>query len=353
MAAESRSTAVAVFQPPRLPWHPAIEERYGVDRGQWKALVEAVFPLAKSVDSVVLALSYCKARNLDVMKRVVHIVPIYDSNKREMVETVWPGIAEHRITAMRTKQHGGLDAPTFGPMITETFKGQDRKGNPLQANVTFPEWCQITVYRIVDGVRCPFPGPRIYWREFFSAQGRSGVPNERWARSPSQMLEKCAEAAALRRAFPEEIGDEHTAEEAEARGHMRDITPMPEAPQAAEPTRDQFTPRTTDASEARDIESADAPTVADASGEADDPTSHAPTSPEAPALDFGAPEQSLNVERASEDLLREVEKLKSARAIDTYLHTQEDVLTRIKDEYAEAHAYIMRRVGEAKKALAR
>src|SRR5690348_581336 len=71
---------VAVFQKPRLPYHPAIEERFGVKAAEWKALVEAVFPLAQSVDSVVLALSYCKARKLDPFKRVVHIVPIWDKN---------------------------------------------------------------------------------------------------------------------------------------------------------------------------------------------------------------------------------------------------------------------------------
>lgn len=238
MAAETRSTAVATIAPPRLPYPMGAEERFNVDRSMWKALVEAVFPLAKTPDAVVLALAYCKARKLDPFKRVVHIVPIWDNDKRAYVETVWPGISEHRITAMRTGQHGGLDVPSFGPTLTETFKGQDRKGNAVQANVTFPEWCQITVYRLVGGVRCPFPGPKIYWREFFSQQGRTGVPNDRWQKAPSQMLEKCAEAAALRRAFPEELGDEHTAEEVEARGTMKDITPP--AADVPEPTREQF-----------------------------------------------------------------------------------------------------------------
>jgi len=36
-----------------------------------------------------------------------------------------------------------------------------------------------------------------------------------WAKRPRGQLEKCAEAAALRRAFPEEIGNEYAAEEVE------------------------------------------------------------------------------------------------------------------------------------------
>lgn len=70
-APRPQTTAVAIIQPPRLPYPgPAVSERFGVDKSMWKALVEAVFPLAKSPDAVVLALSYCKARNLDRRRRV-------------------------------------------------------------------------------------------------------------------------------------------------------------------------------------------------------------------------------------------------------------------------------------------
>lgn len=260
MAAENRSqsTAVAVIAPPRLPYHPVVEERFGVDKSMWKALVESVFPNAKSPDAIILALSYCKARRLDVFKRPVHIVPIWDNNQRREVETVWPGIAEHRTTAMRTGNYAGLDAPRFGPDVTHTFSGDVGRGDSarkITIDVTFPAWCEITVYRMVQGARVPFPGPRVNWLEYYSARGKSGVPNDRWTRAPVQMLEKCAEAAALRRAFPEEIGDEWTAEEvggAAASPAMRDITPTDAPP---EPTREQFqepTQPTTDASEAHD-----------------------------------------------------------------------------------------------------
>jgi phage recombination protein Bet len=239
---------LAVFSPPRLPFHPAIEERFGIDKGQWKALVEAVFPAAQSVDAVALALSYCKARKLDPFKRVVHIVPIWDRNKTPgdkpgrkggYVETVWPGIAEHRTTATRTKQHAGLDPAKFGPMVDHLFElDPDEDGTVRNLSVRFPEWCEITVYRLVDGQRCPFPGPKVYWLEIYSRKGASKMPNEKWMRSPVGMLEKCAEAAALRRAFPEEIGDEPTVEEAGAfagREHDAGGDDMP-----PRPTRDQF-----------------------------------------------------------------------------------------------------------------
>lgn len=217
----SEAREVAVIQPPRLPFHPAVQERFGIDRSQWKALVEAVFPNARTPDGVILALSYCKARRLDPFKRQVHIVPIYDSKKRAEVETVWPGIAEHRTTATRTGTYAGMDAPEYGPSITKTFKGrakagygQDAEWKDEEVEVTFPEWCRVTVYRMVQGVRVPFPGPRVMWLEYYNKKGRaSDVPNEQWGRRPFYMIEKCAEAGALRRAFPEELGDEFTVEE--------------------------------------------------------------------------------------------------------------------------------------------
>ena len=68
--------AIAELQPPRLPFHPAVSDRFGIDKSGWKALVEAVYPLAKTPDAVVMALSYCKARKLDPFKKPVKPCPL-------------------------------------------------------------------------------------------------------------------------------------------------------------------------------------------------------------------------------------------------------------------------------------
>lgn len=210
---------VVRFQEPRLPYHPALEERFQIDRGQWKVLVEATFPSAETVDAVVMALSYCKARNLDVFKKPVHIVPVYDSKRRQMVETVWPGIAEIRTTAMRTQQYAGCDAIEWGPEITRDLDG---------VSMTFPEWGRLTVYRLLAGVRCPFVGPQVYWLESYATAKRdTAMPNTMWRKRPSGQLEKCVEAAALRKAFPEELGGVYAAEEMEGRVIGADGSPLP------------------------------------------------------------------------------------------------------------------------------
>jgi len=212
----SEGGAVAHFKPARLPYHPAIQERFGVDPAGWRALVEAVFPLASNVDSVVLALSYCRARNLDPFKKPVHIVPMWNSDLGRMVDTVWPGIGELRTTAFRTKLYAGCDAVEFGPDVTRVFKGRvGKRGQEreVEVEVTFPEWAQMTVYRMIAGQRVAVQGPRVYWMETYATSGRTSVPNDMWAKRPRGQIEKCAEAAALRRAFPEELGNEYAAEE--------------------------------------------------------------------------------------------------------------------------------------------
>lgn len=210
---------IAIFQRPRLPFHPAIQERFGVERGAWKVLVEAIFPNAKTTDSVVMALSYCKARNLDIFRRPVNIVPMWNSSLGREVETVWPGINEIQTSAARTGSWAGMDEPKWGPEVTRTFRGRRKKRDgweDAEATVTFPEWCSITVYRLVGGQRYAFTEP-VYWLEAYSRAGgaKSELPTDMWVKRPRGQLHKVAKAASLRAAFPEE--GELTAEEMEGR----------------------------------------------------------------------------------------------------------------------------------------
>lgn len=219
--AESKGE-VAVFQAPRLPYHEAVEQKFGVDKGQWNVLVGAIFPAAKTVDSIVMALAYCKHRNLDVFKRPVHIVPMWNSEKGETVETVWPGISELRTTASRTGQYAGCDEAEWGEFVETKFSGRAKQWDnesrrmewkDIEATVSYPEWCRLTVWRIIAGQPRKFVGPKVLWVESCATIGNTDVPNKMWQERPEGQLEKCAEAAALRRAFPEEIGNELTAEE--------------------------------------------------------------------------------------------------------------------------------------------
>lgn len=204
---------------PRLPYHPAMQEKFGVDIQQWRALTDAIFPSAETTEAIILALSYCKARNLDIMKKPVQIVPIWDGKKNRLVEGVWPGIGELRTTATRTANYAGIGEAEFGDDITENLDGGE---------ITYPKWCRVTVYRFLSGEKCAFIGPKVFWKETYATLKKgSKAPNSQWAKRPYGQIEKCAEAAALRRAFPEEIGNEISAEEMEGK-EIFDVTPQKE-----------------------------------------------------------------------------------------------------------------------------
>lgn len=207
--------------PGRPAWPVRAEEEFGIGRAEWRTLVQAIFPSAKTTEGVYLALSYCRARSLDIFKRPVHVVPVWNSALGKDVEGVWAGIGELRTTAARTHNYAGIDDVEFGADIAETFRGEKKKQGSapeaVEKAVTYPAWARATVYRHVGGVRCAFVA-RVFWKETYAKASRwSEVPNEMWSKRPYGQLAKCAEAAALRAAFPEEIGETYAAEEMEGK----------------------------------------------------------------------------------------------------------------------------------------
>jgi phage recombination protein Bet len=205
----------------------------GIDVGTWKVLTESIFPSAKTPEGVLLAVRYCQARKLDIMRRPVHVVPMWSKALGREVETVWPGVAEVQTTAARTGQWAGMDAPRFGPDKTRTFEGRAKindEWQDIQVTVTFPDWCEVTVYRVVQSTRCPFT-ETVWWEETYSRAGgaRSEVPTDMWVKRPHGQLLKCAKAASLRAAFPEEA--DYTAEEME--GKVIEADGMPVAGESA------------------------------------------------------------------------------------------------------------------------
>lgn len=202
----------------RLPMPSGLTD---IDAGKWRVLCESVFPSAKTPEAIVMALDYCRVRNLDPFKRPVNIVPMWNSTLQANVETVWPGINEVQITASRTGHYAGMDEPKWGPDKTRVFEGTRKwkEGNSwkeehLKKEITYPEWCAVTVYRIVDGQRCAFTEP-VYWEEAYARAGKTEVPNEMWSKRPRGQIIKVAKAFSLRAAFPEE--GEYTAEEMEGK----------------------------------------------------------------------------------------------------------------------------------------
>lgn len=234
--------AIAQIQPSRMPIPAAVAREFEIQPAEWRVLVEQIFPAAKSVESVMMALAYCRKRNLDIFKKPVHIVPMWSSAKKQMVETVWPGIAEIRTTASRTGEYAGIEAVEFGQMIERSFTGETggQNSSTMTKKVCFPEWASVVVYRIVAGQKFAYHA-KVFWEETYATVGKSEVPNDMWAKRPRGQLDKCVEAAALRKAFPEELGNTYAAEEMEGRT-IEGVAEVPRPPSPPSPPSPRLSP---------------------------------------------------------------------------------------------------------------
>lgn len=172
-------------------------------------LESSLYPGASS-DSIKLVINYCRASNLDPMRKPVHIVQIWDSKANRMRDVIMPGIGSYRIDAARTNQCAGVSEPEFGPDVTENIGGVE---------TTYPAWCRVTVKRrLPTGELVDYTSVER-WKENYAQRGgkdKSIAPNTMWAKRPYAQLAKCAEAQALRKAFPE-VGSQATAEEMEGK----------------------------------------------------------------------------------------------------------------------------------------
>jgi phage recombination protein Bet len=191
----------------------ALEIR-SVDQVVWSAIKSSVFPGAND-ESIIMAMDYCKARGLDVMKKPCHIVPMNVKNaktgKYGWRDVIMPGIAEARITASRTGEYGGQEAPIYGDPVKLKFGDVEH---------TVPEYCIVTVYRLKGEQKVATSHTEFF--EEACATTKHGGLNSMWTRRKRGQLSKCAEAGALRKAFPEEVGGLPTVEEMS--GEPRNVT---------------------------------------------------------------------------------------------------------------------------------
>lgn len=215
-----------------------------MDENQLITVLEnSLYPGANPT-SIALVINYCRASQLDPMQKPVHIVPIWDGKAKTMRDVIMPGIGLYRTQAARSGLYAGVSDPDFGPDITEKVGGLE---------ITYPQWCRVSVKRTLpDGQIAEFSATER-WKENYAQKGgaeKSVAPNAMWARRPYAQLAKCAEAQALRKAFPELAGSQPTADEMEGKvinddfagttidGRTGEITGRPPAGPAPYPEAD-------------------------------------------------------------------------------------------------------------------
>ncbi len=172
-------------------------------------LRNSLYPGAQD-SSIKLVISYCKASGLDPMQKPAHIVPMWDSKLKGMKDVIMPGIGLYRTQAARSGQYAGVSEPEYGEDVTESLSG---------VSVTYPKWCKVTVKRLMANGSIAEFTVKEFWKENYAVKGgqeKSIAPNAMWLKRPYGQVSKCAEAQALRKAFPE-FGAQPTADEMEGK----------------------------------------------------------------------------------------------------------------------------------------
>lgn len=168
-------------------------------------LLKATVMRGATDDEVAVFVHVCNRTGLDPFVKQIHAVKRRVKNEdTDRYEDRWAhqvGIDGFRLVADRTGKYDGRLEPEFF----------DAAGNAKKVwlDKVPPRACRIGVLR--KGIREPFY-VTVLWDEYVQTR-RDGKPTRQWAEKPTIMLAKCAEAAAIRAAFPQELSGVYAPEE--------------------------------------------------------------------------------------------------------------------------------------------
>ena len=151
----------------------------------------------------------CQKTGLDPFMRQIHIVKRWDAGRKREVATFQTGIDGYRVIAERSCEYAGSDKPVFVYRTKKEIEELKKQNLPIpKVNL---QSASVTVYRMVQGQRVGY-NATAYWDEY-AQYDRNGDLSSFWSRMPRGQLAKCAEALALRKAFPANLSGLYTNEE--------------------------------------------------------------------------------------------------------------------------------------------
>lgn len=168
---------------------------------------------------------------MDPFKRQIHAMKRYDGTLQREVLQFMVSIEGLRSIAARCKTDDGKDAYAGSSKPLFTYKPDGTLNT-----------AEVTILKIVQGEPREFTAEVFYdecvqtrnvYEGFGNNRRKIGEePNSMWQKRPHGQLGKCAEAAALRKAFPEETGGVYIEEELpdrEDNDKLKPVTPKPQA----------------------------------------------------------------------------------------------------------------------------
>lgn len=184
---------------------------------QRAALVQLGLDKAPDADLSVF-LHYCQRTGMDPFTKQIYMIGRYDHQEDRKKYTIQMAIDGFRIIAQRSHQYAGQTEPLWC--------GPDGVWRDVWTFDVPPVAAKIGV------LRHGWPAPTYavaHFKEFAAMSG--GKLTAMWRRMPANQIAKCAEAAALRKAFPNDLSGIYIPEEME----QADQIQVPESLAKTEP----------------------------------------------------------------------------------------------------------------------
>lgn len=154
-----------------------------------------------TVDELKLFIAVCGRTGLDPFTKQIHFVKRWDAKLQKEVGTVQTGIDGYRLIAQRSGEYDGQDP--------REWCGKDGVWTDVWLSDDPPMAARATVYR--KGIARGFTAVARY--SAYCVTDKHGKVVRMWERMDAEQLAKCAEALALRMAFPNELSGVLTEDE--------------------------------------------------------------------------------------------------------------------------------------------
>lgn len=160
--------------------------------GDQVELIKSTICVGGTDDELKLFMMQCHRTGLDPFARQIYALKRWNGQQKREVMTVQTSIDGFRLIAERTGNYAPGSEPTFR-----------RDDGQLVATAYVKKWVRGEWHTVAA---------EAYWDEYVQLT-KDGKPTHMWAGKPRIMLAKCAEALALRKAFPQELSGLYTSDE--------------------------------------------------------------------------------------------------------------------------------------------